>query len=76
MAYKKNPNNVEFTRSGGKYEGFLDKDDEKKFKYIYELDEFWIKPISPDTELKRVILKSPAHNESPLKLKIKYFTFQ
>lgn len=72
MEYKRNPASTEFN-SGGKYYGFLD--DKNQPLYLYDLGEIVIKPENPDYVLNRTILKSPAHDTAPLKLKVKYFKF-
>lgn len=75
MHFKSNPNSTEFGE-GGKYAGFTEKNTDGSYKYIYELDELYLSPASQDETLERVILKGPAHPDAPLKLRIKYFTFE
>lgn len=75
MHFKSNPESSEFAE-GGKYAGFTEKNTDGSYKYIYELDELYLSPASQDETMERVILKGPAHPVAPLKLKIKYFTFE
>ncbi len=75
MHFKSNPESSEFAE-GGKYAGFTEKNTDGSYKYIYELDELYLSPASQDETLERVILKGPAHPDAPLKLRIKYFTFE
>jgi hypothetical protein len=75
MHFKANPESAEFAEKG-KYAGFTEKNTDGSYKYIYELDELYLSPATQDETLERVILKGPAHPTSPLRLRIKYFTFE
>jgi hypothetical protein len=78
LTYKKyGPNHADFNAQTGRFKGFTDVVKETNaFESIYDLDEIIIKASDSEYNLRRVILKSPQSGTDPLKLNIKYFTYE